>query len=166
MPSDLLGHSGGVVAGIEILRRALVEILYQASRDGVEYLFADSIAEMSEHDDGVVVRFERAGTRKFDIVVGADGLHSRVRALAFGSETDFVHDLGYYTAIFTAPRRVDLDGWFVFYPAPPGRMAGLYPVRGSDEGRAMFLFTSPKMKYDRHKHDDQKQLLDEVFARV
>src|SRR5258708_19000835 len=51
----------------------------------------------------------RSGTRKFDIVVGADGLHSRVRALAFGSEADFVRDLGYYTAIFTAPRRVDLD---------------------------------------------------------
>src|SRR5260370_2509397 len=90
-------------------------------RDGVEYLLADSIAEMAEHNDGMIVIFERSGTRKVDIVVGADGLHSRVRALAFGSETDFVRDLGYYTAIFTAPRRVDLDAWFVFHPAPPGR---------------------------------------------
>ena len=166
MPSDLLGHSGGVVAEIEILRRDLVHILYQASRDGVEYLFGDSIAEMAEHDDGVTVAFERAGTREFDIVVGADGLHSRVRALAFGSESDFVHDLGYYTAIFTAPRRVDLDGWFVFHPAPPSRMAGLYPVQGSDEARAMFFFTSSKAGYDRHGEDEQKQLLAEVFAGV
>jgi len=166
MPSDLLGHSGGVVAEIEILRRDLVEILFEASRDDVEYLFADSIAEMVEHNDGVTVTFERSGARVFDTVVGADGLHSRVRALAFGSEAEFVHDLGYYTAIFTAPRRVDLDGWFVFHPAPPGRMAGLYPVRGSDEARAMFFFTSPKLQYDRHNEDDQKQLLAEVFAGV
>jgi 2-polyprenyl-6-methoxyphenol hydroxylase-like FAD-dependent oxidoreductase len=166
MPSDLLGHSGGVVAEIEILRRDLVQILYQASRDGVEYLFADSIAEMGEHNDGIMVTFERSGTRKFDIVVGADGLHSRVRALAFGSEADFVRDLGYYTAIFTAPRRVDLDGWFVFHPAPPGRMAGLYPVRGSDQARAMFFFTSSKLEYDRHNEDEQKQLLADVFAGV
>jgi hypothetical protein len=85
--------------------------------------------------------------------------HSRVRhrggrrrdafpstGAGLGSEADSVHDLGYYTAIFTAPKRVDLDGWFVFHPAPPGRMAGLYPVRGSDEARAMFFFTSSKLE--------------------
>src|SRR5258708_13330565 len=101
MPSDLLGHSGGVVAEIEILRRDLVQILYQASRDGVEYLFADSIAEMAQHNDGMIVIFERSGTRKFDSFVASAGLHSRLRALAFGSEADCVRDLGCYTAIFT-----------------------------------------------------------------
>src|SRR5260370_2419405 len=83
MPSDLLGHSGGVVAEIEILRRDLVQILYQASRDGVEYLFADSIAEMAEHNDGMIATFERSRTPKFHIVVAPDGLHSRLPPLSF-----------------------------------------------------------------------------------
>src|SRR5579859_6806820 len=68
---------------VEILRGDLGRILFQATRDGTEYLFGDTIAGLDERADGVHVTFSRAAPRVFDLVIGADGLHSAVRRLAF-----------------------------------------------------------------------------------
>jgi 2-polyprenyl-6-methoxyphenol hydroxylase-like FAD-dependent oxidoreductase len=76
-------------------RGDLRRILYEASRHGTEYLFGDSIKSLEQGPDGVRDTFERAGTRTFDLVVGADGLHSNVRQLAFGDESHFIRELGY-----------------------------------------------------------------------
>jgi 2-polyprenyl-6-methoxyphenol hydroxylase-like FAD-dependent oxidoreductase len=166
MPADLLGDSGGIVAEIEILRSDLVEILYSATQTDVEYLFEDSIVELSQDGDQVRVRFERAAPRTFDLVVGADGLHSGVRSLVFGPESKLVGDLGYSMAIFPAPAEVDLDGWEVMYTAPPGRMVGLYPVTGRTDARAMFFFSGPPPNYDRRDTGQQMRVLAEAFAGV
>ncbi len=64
----------------------------------VEYVFGDSIASLTEVADGVHVTFERGAPRTFDLVIGADGLHSTVRRLAFAPEEEFVSHLGYYIA--------------------------------------------------------------------
>ena len=53
--------------------------------------------------------FQRGGRRRFDLVVGADGLHSKVRSVAFGEEVQFVRYLGYYVSIFTIPNYLNLD---------------------------------------------------------
>ena len=82
MPSDLFGGEG-MVAEIEIMRGNLTRILYDASRDDTEYLFDDRITGLAEDGDGVKVTFASGTVRRFDIVVGADGLHSAVRRLAF-----------------------------------------------------------------------------------
>jgi 2-polyprenyl-6-methoxyphenol hydroxylase-like FAD-dependent oxidoreductase len=166
MPADLFGDSGGIVAEVEILRGDLVRILYSATRDDVEYLFDDSITGLAQPDHGVEVTFEGAAPRVFDLVVGADGLRSTVRALAFGPESEFVRDLGFHLAIFGAPTRGDLDGWELMYNAPPGRMVGLYPVRDHAEARAMFFFASPPREHDRRDVGQQKRLLAETFAGV
>src|SRR3954447_12579399 len=79
MGAELLGDSGGAIAEVEILRGDLVRILYEATRQDVEYVFGDSIAAISQHEGGVEVAFEGGKTRVFDLVVGADGLHSNVR---------------------------------------------------------------------------------------
>src|SRR5436190_4938255 len=106
--ADMFGDSGGPIADIEILRGDLVRILYGATRDDVEYLFDDSVTALADGDDGVKVTFERAAPRTFDLVVGADGVHSTVRGLAFGPESEYARDLGCYISIFTAPNRLDL----------------------------------------------------------
>ncbi|MFC5828422.1 hypothetical protein [Nonomuraea insulae] len=67
---------------VEIMRDDLSEIYYDAARDAVEYVFGDSITAISPDGE---VRFENAAPRRFDLVVGADGLHSNVRRLVFGS---------------------------------------------------------------------------------
>jgi 2-polyprenyl-6-methoxyphenol hydroxylase-like FAD-dependent oxidoreductase len=163
MPADLLGHSGGAIAEIEIMRGDLVRILHEATRDDVEYVFGDTVTAISQADDGVKVTFDRGGPRTFDLVVGADGLHSNVRALAFGEEPEFVRDLGAYVAVFTAPNHLDLDGWELLYNVP-GKTAGLYPARQHGEARAFFFFASQPLAYDRRDLGRQRQLLADAFA--
>ena len=166
MSADLLGDSGGVIAEIEILRGDLVRILHDATRRDTEYCFDDTITSITQGEDDVAVTFERGAPRTFDLVVGADGLHSNVRALAFGEESRFVRDLGCYVAIFTTPNHLELDGWELMHNAPPGKTAGIYPMRDATEAKAMFYFASPPLPYDRDDVGRQKQLLAEAFAGV
>src|SRR5208337_4574431 len=96
---------------IELLRDDLVELLYEATQNSTEYLFDDSIVAMDNRGPGVDVTFESAPARSFDLVIGADGLHSNVRSLVFGPEERFVKRLGTFAAIFTVPNFLDLDHW-------------------------------------------------------
>lgn len=166
MGAGLLGDSGGAIAEVEILRGDLVRILHEATRQNVEYVFDDSISAMSQSEGGVEVVFEHGRTRTFDLVVGADGLHSNVRKLAFGEESRFVRDLGAYVSIFTAPNRLDLEGWEQMHNAPPGRTVGLYPMRNGAEAKAMFYFASEPLEYARRDIGRQKDLLSEAFSGV
>ena len=119
----------------EIRRGDLVQILYDLTRDGVEYVFGDSVTAVGE--DGAVT-FASGGTRRFDLVVGADGLHSRVRSLVFGDEKEFVHDLGYRIGVFAVPNALGLDREEMTYVGP-GRTALVYHTAGATEATAMFL---------------------------
>jgi 2-polyprenyl-6-methoxyphenol hydroxylase-like FAD-dependent oxidoreductase len=164
MPADLFGGEG-IVAEIEIMRGDLTQILYDATKDDVEYLFGDRIAGMSQDGDGVAVRFASGAVRTFDLVVGADGVHSGVRQLAFGPERDYIRPLGAYTAYYTVPDPGDLDHWFLMYNAPGGRVAAIRPERRGT-AKVMLSFTSPPLDYDRHDVRQQQQLLAAAFAEV
>ncbi|MCT9933440.1 FAD-dependent monooxygenase [Planotetraspora sp. A-T 1434] len=159
MPADLF--SGDV----EILRGDLARILYDATRDDVEYIFDDSITSISETAYGVDVTFERGAPRRFDLVVGADGLHSNVRALAFGPESRFVKDLGLYCAIFTTANHLGLDYAGHAY-GTPGKLVAMYSARKNTEAKALFYFGSPSLAYDRRDVAQQKKILAEAFAGV
>ena len=163
MPADLLGDSGGAIAELEILRGDLVDILYRATRDDVEYVFEDAIADIAEDDAGVKVAFQRGQPRTFDLVVGADGLHSGVRALAFGEESAFVRHLGAYVSSFSTTNHLDLDGWELLHSVP-GRTAGIYPTRQGTRATAVFFFASPPLAYDRYDLGQQQRLLAAAFA--
>ncbi|MEV7012858.1 FAD-dependent monooxygenase [Streptosporangium sp. NPDC051022] len=157
MPADLF--SGDV----EILRGDLARILHDATKDHVEYVFDDSITSLTEDDRGVQVTFERGAPRRFDLVVGADGLHSAVRALAFGPEERFVREMGLYCAIFTTANHLGLDHTGHLYNTP-GKLVGLYSARNNTEAKAMFYFGSPPLDHDRRDPGQQKKILAEVFA--
>ena len=87
MAADAFGGEG-IVSEIEVLRGDLAGVLHDATRAGTEYVFGDTVTALHEDDDGVTVTFESSPPRRFDLVVGADGTHSAVRALAFGPETE------------------------------------------------------------------------------
>jgi 2-polyprenyl-6-methoxyphenol hydroxylase-like FAD-dependent oxidoreductase len=149
---------------VEIMRGDLSRILYGATRDEVEYIFDDSIEALSQDDNGVRVSFERGGQRTFDLVVGADGLHSNVRALAFGDESEFIRHLGRYISIFTTANYLDLDRWELFYSAP-GRLANIYSAQNT-EAKALFAFTSEPLDYNYRDIAQQKKLLAHAVAGV
>jgi 2-polyprenyl-6-methoxyphenol hydroxylase-like FAD-dependent oxidoreductase len=164
LAADAFGGEG-IVAEIEIMRGDLTRILYDATRDDVEYLFGDRIAALEPDADGVAVRFASGVERRFDLVVGADGVHSGVRALAFGPEQRYLRPLGAYTAYFTVPDPGDLEHWFLMFNAPGGRVAGLRPERGGT-AKVMLSFTSPERSYDRRDRAAQQELLRQVFSGV
>ena len=83
------------------LRRSdLAATIYGALDGKVETIFGDSVAGIEEEGNCVRVSFDHAAEREVDLVIGADGLHSRVRQLAFGPEARFEVSLGYHVAAF------------------------------------------------------------------
>ncbi|MEU4434830.1 FAD-dependent monooxygenase [Nocardia rhamnosiphila] len=147
----------------EIMRDDLSEIYYEAACDEVEYLFGDSITAIAP--DGEVL-FENAAPRRFDLVVGADGLHSTVRRLVFGEESRFSTFIGAYLAVFPLPETFGVDGELRIHVGV-GRTAGMYRARHVGEARALFLFRSEReLEYHHHDVARQKELLRTAFGGV
>ena len=141
--------TGGLIANpdIELLRDDLIELLYDATKLNVEYLFDDSIASLGDDGASVTVTFDRGDVRNFDLVIGADGLHSNVRRLVFGDEERFIERLGTHAAIFTVPNFLDLDYWQTWHYGDTS-MAGVYSARNNTEARAMLGFMDPDLRID------------------
>lgn len=129
---------GGIVSEIEILRGDLGRVLYEASLPATEYRFGDSITSLHQTGGGVDVGFERAAPRRFDLVVGADGLRSTVRRLAIAPDQQCLHDLGLLNVGWTARANLDLDGWLLMHNLPGGRVASARPGRLRGEVKAGF----------------------------
>jgi 2-polyprenyl-6-methoxyphenol hydroxylase-like FAD-dependent oxidoreductase len=154
----------GVVSKLEILRGDLVDVLYQATKDTVEYRFDSRITGLDQGDGGVGVTLADGTQLRADLVVGADGPHSAVRRLVFGPEEQFVKPLGGYNAWFTAPDRAGLDGWYLMYQAAGGLNASLRPSHDPAIGKAGLAFRSEPLAYDRRDLDEQRQLLADRFT--
>ncbi|NUW35064.1 FAD-dependent monooxygenase [Nonomuraea sp. SMC257] len=157
MPADLFAGD------VEILRGDLGRILYDTTKDFTEYVFGDSITSLHEDADGVNVTFERGAPRRFDLVVGADGLHSNTRRLTFGPEERFVKHLGLYCAIFTTANHLGLDHTGHAYRTA-GRLVALYSARHNAEAKAVFYFASPLMDLNRRDVARQQEILAEQFT--
>ena len=147
---------------VELPRGDLASILYQASRDHAEFLFDDSIVGLSSDEHEVSVTFERVQPRSFDLVIGADGLHSAVRRLAFGPESDFVQHMGVYVATMPLHGLIEPGRDVVMYNTP-GRAVAIHPSRG--DALAFFAFRSPAVPdFDYRDIGQHKRLLAAAFA--
>jgi 2-polyprenyl-6-methoxyphenol hydroxylase-like FAD-dependent oxidoreductase len=145
---------------VEIMRDDLSEVYYRAGRDRVEYLFGDSITAIS--DDGEVT-FEHAAPRSFDVVIGADGLHSNVRRLVFGDDAGRTRFLGGHLAVQSVPKTLARDGLMAVHLGA-GRLAGIYTAQPLDDARSLFIFRSDEeLPVDRRDILGQKELLRSVF---
>jgi len=161
MDADLFG--GRTAGDVEIMRGDLAHLLYEATWQNTEYIFDDSITSIAQHEAGVDVAFAHSPPRRFDLIVGADGLHSNVRTLAFGAESEFIQHLNHYIAIYSIPNYLHLDRWELMH-AVPGKTAGIYSTHQSSTAKAMFIFAAPPLEYDRRDSAQQKQILAETFA--
>src|SRR4051794_9110356 len=152
----------GYISEIEILRGDLSQVLYDDTRDGVEYVLGDRIAELTQDADGVDVVFAGGDRRRFDLVIGADGLHSALRAMVFGPRERYVRHLGLVLAYYSVPNVFGLDRWLVQYEES-GRLAGLRPIQDATRAIAMFCFPDPEFNA-RRDLEAQKALLRERMA--
>ena len=148
----------GFIADIEILRGDLSRVLHDDTRDGVEYLFGDRIAELAQDADGVDVVFAGGARRRFDLVIGADGLHSALRAMVFGPHERFLRHLGHVLAFYSVPNEFGLDRWLLEY-RETGRSALLRPIQDATRAMAMFYFASTDFDVDHRDIEAQKDLL-------
>ncbi len=111
------------------IRRSDLEriLLEKVRKDPVQIQYNTSIVALEESDRAVNVKFQNGAEGTFDVVVGADGVHSRVRELVFGEENNFSRFLGFAVATFQLPLNEDVRNSITVYQEP-NREATLYPI--------------------------------------
>ncbi|SDP34773.1 FAD-dependent oxidoreductase [Lentzea jiangxiensis] len=121
---------------ISLLRGDLASVVRDDLRSPIRYG-----TTVSSIDDGWVT-FSDGSCASFGLVVGADGVHSRVRELVFGSSS--VRYLGHHTAAFSFrdPLLSERIGYRYQMLTVPHRMVGCYAVRDGSMA-ALMLFRSP-----------------------
>ncbi|WP_333742842.1 FAD-dependent monooxygenase [Streptomyces ardesiacus] len=159
-PEQLTGGEAGV--DLEVRRGHLADALYTPLRDRVEFLFDDSIATLDDVGDSVHVVFDSGLRRTFDLVVGADGLHSNTRRLVFGPEEPFHRYLGHVFAGFTLPNEFGLAHEAVIWNEP-GRSAVLYAHEPAERLHGFLTFTRDTPPFEAFR--DPRAQRDLVAAR-
>ncbi|MBS0341631.1 MAG: FAD-dependent monooxygenase [Proteobacteria bacterium] len=173
-PAPVLDSTGAQVATLdlrwfanetdedtEITRDRLNQILLAAIPKGVEFRFMTSIALIADGAAGVDVAFTDASTGHYDLVVGADGLHSNVRKLAFGPEKDYVRHFGHYVALVDLPNGREWQRGMLNVP-------GLtIAVRDAGDGpQGMMLVASGEVDYDYRDLNAQRRMIGDFLSRV
>jgi 2-polyprenyl-6-methoxyphenol hydroxylase-like FAD-dependent oxidoreductase len=118
-------------------RGDLAAAIYASIESDVETIFGDSIAAIEEHSAGVQVTFDHAEAAEFNLVIGADGLHSNVRRLVFGPESNFEHYLGCKVAARAVDGYRPRDELVYVTYNTPGRQVAQFALR---DDRTLFLF--------------------------
>lgn len=166
MPVEAFGGAG-FVSSEELLRADLARLLHDAAGPRTSHRFGDTVTGLTERDGGVAVEFRDHAPEVYDLVVGADGAHSRVRRLVFGAEQAFRRPLGLAHAWFTldeTPTTPALDGWFLMLNVPGARVV---EARPGHPGQQEVGLTFPADALPpRHDAEARFTLLDRTFADV
>jgi len=145
-----------------LLRSDLAKVIYNSLDKDIEVIFGDSINNIEQDDEKVVITFQNGTKRNFDLLVGADGLHSNVRNLIFGKEMRFEKYYGYYTSSYTINNFSIGDNAFSMYNVPYKQVA-IYSNQ-ENQTTTFFIFTSAqKLSYQYRSIEKQKQILKAEF---
>ncbi|MBS1509886.1 MAG: FAD-dependent monooxygenase [Bacteroidetes bacterium] len=146
-----------------LLRSDLAKTIYTALDKDIEIIFDNTIEKIEQNDKEVRVSFKQGSSRSFDLVIGADGLHSMVRKLIFGDESKFEKYLGYYTSSYTIKNFSTGNSEFAMYNFPC-RQVAVYSNK-NNATTTFFIFSFPeKLTYAHHDTEKQKQILREQFT--
>jgi 2-polyprenyl-6-methoxyphenol hydroxylase-like FAD-dependent oxidoreductase len=150
---------------VELPRGALTTLLYDVTEERqIRYRFNDSIETLEDDGAGIEIQFESGERHRYDVVIGADGLHSRARRLVFGPEERFNHYLGCCFNIFSMPNDMGLPHGGIIY-SEVGRTAGGFAVRDSKDVFGFIIFASDKPPFGAHPDvEEQYQRTEAVFA--
>lgn len=149
---------------ISLPRGELAATIHGALQGNVETLFGEEIRTLRQEGERVSLTFDRAAPRDFDLVVGADGLHSKVRSLAFGPETGFERFLGYRVAAAEVRGYRPRDELVYLTYTQPGRQVARFALR-DDRTLFLFIFTEAQVELAHpHGREDRLALLRRVYA--
>lgn len=158
---DLRWFANETDRDVEISRDRLNHILLSVVPATVSFHFGTSVTSIVDGPDNALVGTSDGRDERYDLVVGADGLHSSVRRIAFGPEKNFVRHFGHYVALVDLPTDRDWQRAMLNVP-------GLtIVVRDAGDGpQAMMLAASPEIDYDYRNLQIQRDLIDKLLARV
>jgi len=155
------GEIGGLTSELEILRGDLVEILYHTTKDKVRYIFGDFVTGIDDAGEKVNITFNSGKAESFDLIVGADGIGSKIREMVFGDEAVLDY-LGLYTSYFTITKSETDSNWARWYIANESRNILIRPDNKGTT-RAALNFLSPDSHYGKLSLDRQKEILTKIF---
>ncbi|GEE03557.1 monooxygenase [Gordonia spumicola] len=155
----------GIVSTHEILRGDLAESIVGAVPSSVEWIWDDTVTAVERARDHVDVSFEKTDDRRFDLVVGADGLNSAVRRACFGPDEAYLDPIGLRYAWFTATIDQPLDDWYLMHNHVGGRVVSCRPSRvdGTVKASLAIRGTDETPLRDRAAQWD---MFDDAFAEV
>lgn len=146
-----------------LMRSTLEEVLYEALAETVEVRFGRWITAIESNPEAVSVTFNDGTTEFFDLLIGADGVHSATRALTFGPQEQFSRYLGCMIACYRLPDRYGIGRTYKLYNEP-GRQVLAYGTNAEDELLLLFLYRSAKP--ESFPREQRLAHLREVFAGV
>lgn len=123
---------------LSLARSDLSSVIHDAIDGSVDLILGDSVSALDDDGNRVRVTFDSGGTRDFDLVFGADGLHSRVRRLTFGPEEQFESYLGMVVAAFESQRYPERNDLVAMMYADVGFQAIRLSLRNDT---TLFLFS-------------------------
>jgi len=147
---------GRIGRDVELPRGRLATLLFELTRERIDYRFNSSIASLVENESGVDVAFDDGTYGRFDLVIGTDGLHSNTRKLVFGPEHLFDRNIGFCFAGFEAPNTLGLSHEGLTANRP-GQMVALYAPGSSEHVHVFFNLA--------HAALTSEQLRDPVYQR-
>ncbi|MFD9941141.1 FAD-dependent monooxygenase [Nonomuraea sp. NPDC059023] len=123
---------------LSMMRGELEDVLYRSMQTRVR--FGRTVHSYHDVGDGLAVTLSDGGVERADLLVGADGIHSRIRTLTFGAAGHTLLDLGFHTAayVFDDPETARALGNDLHMLEAPGQQVGAYPAH---DGRVATLFT-------------------------
>jgi 2-polyprenyl-6-methoxyphenol hydroxylase-like FAD-dependent oxidoreductase len=148
---------------LEVPKRELTRILHRITAADVEYVLGDSITTLTQHETGVMVEFERGMARQFDLVIGADGLYSKVRQLTFGPDADTVQHLGLSGVGFSTVNHLGLDRTGMLQQAE-GTAIYLFSADDPNRLTVSLSFATASAALDRRSRNEQEQAVRAAFA--
>ncbi|SEF23832.1 2-polyprenyl-6-methoxyphenol hydroxylase [Amycolatopsis pretoriensis] len=161
-PNAIAGGTDG--EDVEVRRGDLTRTLYDLIRDDTDIRFGDSVETLAQHAGGVDVTFRGGRQETYDLVFGADGLHSQTRALVFGEEKQFHRYLGYSFAGFTMPNVLGLHREGLAW-STPGKGAALYSVLDGEAVHGFLVFARQDPPIEAFRDPEaQRDLVAETFA--
>ncbi|GLU52213.1 FAD-dependent monooxygenase [Dyadobacter frigoris] len=147
---------------IEIERDKFVNILFYKLKNDIEFIFNNSITALNETKDDIQVTFKNGSEHAFDLVFGCDGIHSGVRKIWFGDESEYSHFLEAYSSITILNKLLIKQKTMQMYNVPDKAiMLNAY----NNKTDIIFCFNSEKeIPYDYRDEEQQRKIILEQFA--